>query len=89
MRAADVEDSDLPWMRAPGKGTQEKAPIFREAEPVTFKNVIIARRATERGPNGEDPITCKPQEVVGGFQPNDDFEDPVPATAGDGEEGDA
>lgn len=86
LRSDDIENDDLPWMRAAGKGTREKAPIFREAESVTFKNVIVARRGTEIGPNGEDPITCKAEEVVGGFQPNDDFEEPVAAAAPEGDE---
>lgn len=86
LRADDIENDDLPWMKAAGKGTREKTPIFREAEPVIFKNVIVARRGTERGVNGEDPITCKPEEVVGGFTANDDFEEPVAAAAPEGDE---
>ncbi len=62
----DQDDSSLAWVKT-GAKTQEKSPVTREQEVIEEKNAIIARRATH--------MTFTPQEVVGGYQPDDDFED--------------
>lgn len=70
----DQEDDDLPEVKD-GNKSFTKGPIFRERESIDLKNQIIARRAT--------PLTFTPQEVIGGFQPDDDFEDAQDATVGE------
>ena len=50
-----------------GPGTKSKAPVKRERELIEKDDGIIARRATA--------LTFVPQEVVGGWQPDDDFEE--------------
>ncbi len=73
----DREGADL------GK-TQEGAksfstgPVSREGEVWENKSAIIAWRETHPGPNGEEPITFTPQEVVGGYQPDQELEDVAP-----------
>lgn len=54
-----------------GPNSQTKAPITRERELIDFDGVpqIIAGRATA--------LTFQPQEVVGGFVADDDFESPM------------
>jgi hypothetical protein len=59
----DQTDDDLPWVKT-GNKTQDKSPVAREHELVTEKNAIVARRSTH--------MTFTPQEVVGGFQVEDD-----------------
>ena len=71
----DLADEDLTPNKQ-GK-TQEKGPVGMEGEIVEEASGIIARRATAR--------TYTPNEVVGGYQPDDDFEEPAGA---DDEEGD-
>lgn len=71
---ADVEDDDLPWVKT-GSRTQEKTPVFREKEMIEVKGALVARRAT--------PLTFTPSEVVGGFQPEDDFADAAAAPEGE------
>lgn len=70
----EEEDDDLPEIKD-GNKSFTKGPIYRERETITLQNQIIARRAT--------PLTFTPQEVVGGFQPDDDFEEPGDATGGE------
>lgn len=68
---ATHEDADLPWIQT-GPKTQEKGPVNKTAEVIQEKSGIIARRATA--------LTFTPQEVVGGFQPEEDY-DETPAAA--------
>lgn len=62
----DMDDVDLE-ARKDGRSSTVKAPVNRLAELVEVDNAYIARRATA--------LTFIPQEVVGGFQPDDDFEE--------------
>lgn len=73
----DDTDDQLPEIKDGGGGKRSytKGPIFREREVTDLKNQIIARRAT--------PLTFTPNEVVGGYQPEDDFEDSSDATVGE------
>ena len=68
----EAEDDQLPWIKKGGKGTQEKTPVYREQEVVNKPDGIIARRATQ--------LTFAPNEVVGGFSADDDFDDRLPET---------
>jgi len=49
-----------------GPKTVTKAPVTIEGEWIEDKKGIIARRATR--------LTFTPNEVVGGWQPDDDYE---------------
>lgn len=79
-------DADAPTPM-PVKGqSYEGGPVRRKTVIVNVRNAIIARRATryEDDPDvladlGVDKLEALfvPQEVVGGFQPDDDFESPV------------
>jgi len=62
----DGEDEDLPEKKD-GAKSFTKGPIYREKTTLDLKGQIIARRGT--------PLTFTPQEVVGGFQPDDDVEE--------------
>lgn len=62
----ELDDEDIEQVRD-GRNTKTKAPVSRRSEVIEEKNAIIARRAT--------PLTFTPQEVVGGWQPDDDFEE--------------
>ncbi len=64
----NLEDAQIQPVRE-GPNTQSKGPVTRENELVDGDGEpqIIARRATA--------LTFTPQEVVGGYQPEDDFED--------------
>ena len=70
----DMDDDEIPWVKD-GKKTQTKAPVGREYDVVELKSAIIARRWT-RYEEGFEAL-FKSEEVVGGFQPNDDFESPA------------
>lgn len=61
----NLVDEDIQQVRE-GPKSVTKAPVNIEAEWVEEKNAIIARRATR--------LTFTPSEVVGGWQPDDDFE---------------
>lgn len=61
----NMEDDDIPWVKD-GNKTKTKAPVTREREVIEVKNAYIARRATA--------LTFNPNEVVGGYEPDDDFE---------------
>lgn len=67
---ATVEDDDLPWVKKEKK-SREKGPVAREVRIIEDKKAIIARRATNMGPEGEAPLTFTPAQVVGGFDVED------------------
>jgi hypothetical protein len=66
----DIEDEDLEPQKD-GKKTFSKGPVGRGHELVEHKSAIIARRATA--------LTFTPQEVVGGWQPEDPEFESTPA----------
>lgn len=57
-----------------GPSSKVKAFVTREREMLQNERAIIARRGTHQGPNGESPITFTPQEVIGGWTPDDEYE---------------
>lgn len=59
-------DEDLPAVRDGAKSVT-KAAVTIEPELIEEKKAIIARRATR--------LTFTPNEVVGGFQPDDDYDE--------------
>lgn len=63
--AREFDDDQIEPVKE-GPRTTAKAPVFRENDVVTVDDAIIARRATR--------MTYTPSEVVGGYQPDDDFE---------------
>lgn len=73
----DTEDNDIEAVKD-GRSSVTKAPVRREGELIEDKNQIIARRAT--------PLTFTPQEVVGGFTPEDDDFAPASVSGEEGEE---
>lgn len=58
-----------------GKGSESKGPVTRTQEVTDHKNAIIARRAT--------PLTFTPNEVIGGYQPEEEFEQTPVSVGGD------
>lgn len=70
---ASHEDADLENVKD-GPKTVSKAPVRRTHRIIEGKKVIIARRATQEGPDGETPMTFTQHEVVGGFQPDEEFD---------------
>jgi hypothetical protein len=62
--ARDVDDDNLPWVQE-GSKTQSRTPIRQARRVITAKKAIIARRGTNEGPDGEEPLTFTPNEVVG------------------------
>ncbi len=72
----NLDDADIQPVQD-GKASQTKAPVTRENEMIDFDGVpqIIAGRATA--------LTFMPQEVVGGFTPDDYFQ----TNGGSNEEG--
>jgi hypothetical protein len=74
----NLDQEDIEWTRV-GAKTQERNPVGREREVIELKDQVIARRATQG--------TFTPNEVVGGFTPDDDEENGVsfvPLTEDDG-----
>ena len=66
-----------------GKASFTTGPVSRVGDIYENQHAIIAYRETHPGPDGEPPMTFTPQEVVGGFQPDDEFEQPVQPQAED------
>ena len=67
-------DEDIQQVRDGAKSVT-KSPVSIEPELIEEKKGIIARRATR--------LTFTPNEVVGGWQPDDDFEEAAVAREGD------
>jgi hypothetical protein len=59
----DLDDEDIEPTKD-GRSSKVKAPVARQREVIEMKDAYIARRATA--------LTFIPQEVVGGFVPDDD-----------------
>lgn len=76
--ARNDEDDEIVKVKD-GSKTWSKAPVTRAIQIIEKDDAVIARRAT-RG-------TFSPAEVVGGFQPDDDYDQP--AIEGADGEGDA
>ena len=68
------QDDDAAVVNKQGK-TQTSGPVGLEGELVEVKNAIIARRATA--------LTFTPSEVIGGYVPDDYFEQPYNVEAMD------
>ena len=77
----DVDDDTLEWVRD-GKKTQSRGPIGRKYDVVELKSAIVARRAS-RYEEGLEAL-FSPEEVIGGFVVDDDFE--VATVAGEEDE---
>lgn len=60
---ATLDDDELQWVKD-SKGSQTKTPVGIEHELIEINNALVARRATA--------LTFTPQEVVGGFTPDED-----------------
>lgn len=69
----DLTDRDLTPVKD-SASSEVKAPVIRSGDVQVFDNAYVAKRATA--------LTFTPSEVIGGFQPDDDYE---PAHAGEEE----
>ena len=67
----DLDDRQLQAFKV-GADSEVKGPVMGEAVVEDFPNAVIAKRATQG--------TFTPNEVTGGFQPDDDFEDAALST---------
>lgn len=67
------DDDDIEWVKT-GPKTNSKTPVSVYGEIIEERQGVIARRATR--------LTFTPSEVVGGWQPDDDFEDATAAVEG-------
>ena len=70
----ETDTENLEWVKD-GPKTKSRNPIGTKYDVVELKSAIIARRWT-RYEEGFEAL-FKPEEVVGGFQPNDDFDEPA------------
>ena len=70
----DREGTDL-GKTPEGAKSFTTGPVSRVGDVYENTRAIIAYRETHPGPNGEPPLTFTPQEVVGGFQPDQDMQD--------------